>query len=64
MMGRTHAASGAAVWLTGCAVVDVGAAVQRNVVDALRTYAALTVDRVDVAVDAVLPAATPSRTVQ
>ncbi len=26
MMGRTHAASGAAVWLTGCAVVDVGAA--------------------------------------
>ena len=45
-------------------VVAVGAAVQRNVVNALRDYAALTVDRVDVAVDAVLPASTPSRTVQ
>jgi uncharacterized alkaline shock family protein YloU len=44
--------------------VVVGAAVQRNVVDALRDYAALTVDRVDVAVDAVLPATAPSRTVQ
>ena len=52
----------AVAWLAP--VVDVGAAVQRNVVDALRTYAALTVDRVDVAVDAVLPVATPSRTVQ
>ncbi|GAB7068648.1 Asp23/Gls24 family envelope stress response protein [Mycobacterium hodleri] len=44
--------------------VVVGAAVQRNVTSALRDYAALTVDRVDVAVDAVLPASTPSRTVQ
>ncbi len=39
--------------------VEVGAAVQRNVIDALRTYAAVTVDRVDVAVDAVVPE-TPS----
>ena len=45
-------------------VVVVGAAVQRNVVNALRDYAALTVDRVDVAVDAVLPAIAPTRTVQ
>jgi uncharacterized alkaline shock family protein YloU len=44
--------------------VVVGAAVQRNVVDALRDYAALTVDRVDVSVDAVLPATAPTRTVQ
>ena len=44
--------------------VVVGAAVQRNVVEALRDYAALTVDRVDVAVDAVLPVTAPSRTVQ
>ncbi|MCV7422745.1 Asp23/Gls24 family envelope stress response protein [Mycobacterium yunnanensis] len=45
-------------------VVDVGAAVQRNVVAALKDYAALTVDGVDVAVDAVLPLTEPSRTVQ
>ena len=44
--------------------VAVGAAVQRNVVAALKDYAALTVDRVDVAVDAVLPLTEPSRTVQ
>ena len=45
-------------------VVVVGAAVQRNVTNALRDYAALTVDRVDVAVDAVLPASAPPRTVR
>ncbi|MEU0494575.1 Asp23/Gls24 family envelope stress response protein [Mycobacterium sp. NPDC006124] len=44
--------------------VVVGAAVQRNVVAALKDYAALTVDRVDVAVDAVLPLTASSRTVQ
>lgn len=45
--------------------VGVGTAVQRNVIQALDTYAALTVDSVDVAIDAVLPAATaPSRSVQ
>ncbi|MBJ7338821.1 Asp23/Gls24 family envelope stress response protein [Mycolicibacterium sp.] len=42
----------------------VAADVQRNITEALRTYAALTVDRVDVAIDAVVDPSAPARTVQ
>ncbi|WP_293240500.1 Asp23/Gls24 family envelope stress response protein [Mycolicibacterium sp.] len=41
----------------------VAADVQRNVTEALQTYADLTVDTVDVSIDAVVPAHTPARTV-
>lgn len=44
--------------------VAVAAAVQRNVIDALGAYADLSVDGVDVSIDAVVPAETPTRTVQ
>jgi uncharacterized alkaline shock family protein YloU len=45
-------------------IVGVGDAVQRNVIEALHTYAGLTVDRVDVAVDAVVSATETTRTLQ
>ncbi|TPG33031.1 Asp23/Gls24 family envelope stress response protein [Mycolicibacterium hodleri] len=44
--------------------IGVAAAVQRNVAEALRTYAALTVDRVDVAIDAVVDPMPSDRTVR
>jgi uncharacterized alkaline shock family protein YloU len=44
--------------------VTVAAAVQRSVTDALSTYAALSVDAVDVSIDAVVPVETFTRTVQ
>ena len=44
--------------------IGVAADVQRNVTEALSTYAALTVDRVDVAIDAVVDPTLPERSVR